>query len=68
MLANHRTYIPLAVTDHLGPLIKECFKVSATAQEFKYAKIKTFCILNKAAAPHFKTMVMNIQKGTVRVF
>lgn len=55
--------IPLAVTDYLWPLMKECFKDSATAQEYKCARAKTFCIMNKAVAPHFKnTLVMQIRE------
>lgn len=52
MLVIHN--IPLAVTDHLGRLIKESFKDSATAQGFTCARTETSCIIHKAVTPHFK--------------
>ena len=34
--------VPLAVTDHLGPLLKESFKDSKTAQEYRCVLIVYF--------------------------
>ncbi|KAG5277809.1 hypothetical protein AALO_G00091630 [Alosa alosa] len=45
--------LPLAFADHLGPLIKECFGDSKTAQEYKCARTKSSCHVNKAIAPYF---------------
>ena len=45
--------VPLAVADHLGPLLKECFKDSRTAQEYRCARTKMSSIVNEALAPHF---------------
>ncbi len=48
-----------AVADHFSPLLKECFKDSPTAQNYKCARTKTSCIINEAVAPHFrKELVM----------
>lgn len=56
--------VPLAVADHLGLLLKECFKDSKTAQEYKCARTKTSCIINGALAPHFlKELVMHMREG-----
>lgn len=54
--------VPLALTDHLGPLL--CFKDSKTAQEYKYARTKTSCIVNEALAPHFMNeLVVQMREG-----
>lgn len=58
MLAN----LPLTVTDHLGPLMKECFKDSATAQEYKCPRTKTACIINQAVAAHFKNALVMLMR------
>lgn len=56
--------VPLAVADHLGPLLKECFKDSKTAQEYRCARTKTSCIVNEALAPHFmKALVVQMREG-----
>ena len=41
--------IPLAFAD-LGPLLKECFGDSKTAQEYRCARTKSSCITNEAIA------------------
>lgn len=61
-LVHHN--VPLAVTDHLGPLLKECFKDSTTAQDYRCARTKTTCIVNGALAPHFKQeLVVHMKEG-----
>ncbi|XP_041755489.1 uncharacterized protein LOC121583376 isoform X2 [Coregonus clupeaformis] len=68
--------VPLAFADHLGPLLKECFGDSKTAQEYRCARTKSSCITNEALAPYFtqelvKEMKMGVEKMnplTVRVF
>ncbi|XP_056617731.1 uncharacterized protein LOC130432412 isoform X1 [Triplophysa dalaica] len=45
--------VPLAFADHLGPLLKECFGDSKTAQEYRCARTKSSCITNEALAPYF---------------
>lgn len=45
--------IPLAFADHLGPALRESFKDSKTAQEYRCARTKSSCIVNKALAPYF---------------
>ncbi|KAK1903218.1 Light-independent protochlorophyllide reductase subunit B [Dissostichus eleginoides] len=54
--------VPFAVADHFSPLLKECFKDSPTAQNYKCARTKTSCIINEAVAPHFrKELVMKMR-------
>ncbi|KAK1898627.1 putative glycine dehydrogenase (decarboxylating) subunit 1 [Dissostichus eleginoides] len=54
--------VPFAVADHFSPLLKECFKDSPTAQNYKRARTKTSCIINEAVAPHFrKELVMKMR-------
>ncbi|KAF3854623.1 hypothetical protein F7725_022678, partial [Dissostichus mawsoni] len=54
--------VPFAVADHFSPLLKECFKDSPTAQNYKCARTKTLCIINEAVAPHFrKELVMKMR-------
>ena len=60
MLANHN--LPLAVTDHLGPLMKECFKDSPTAQDYKCARTKTSCLINKVLAPHYQNALVVLMR------
>ncbi|XP_065119841.1 uncharacterized protein [Paramisgurnus dabryanus] len=56
--------VSLALTDHLGPLLRECFKDSKTAQEYKCARTKTSCIVNEALAPHFMNeLVVYMREG-----
>ncbi|XP_053267948.1 uncharacterized protein LOC128425383 [Pleuronectes platessa] len=45
--------VPLAFADHLGPLLKDCFGDSKTAQDYRCARTKSSCITNKALAPYF---------------
>ncbi|XP_061577748.1 zinc finger BED domain-containing protein 5-like [Cololabis saira] len=50
--------VPFAVSDHFSPLLKECFRDSTTAQNFKCASTKTTCIINEAVAPHFRNKLV----------
>ncbi|KAJ4942118.1 hypothetical protein JOQ06_011986 [Pogonophryne albipinna] len=45
--------IPLAFSDHLSPLFKECFPDSKIAQKYSSARTKTTAIINKCVAPYF---------------
>ncbi|KAF3840395.1 hypothetical protein F7725_019112 [Dissostichus mawsoni] len=44
--------IPLAFSDHLSPLFKECFPDSKIAQKYSSARTKTTAIINKCVAPY----------------
>lgn len=55
--------VPLALADHFSALYRECFKDSPTAQNFKSASTKTVCIINEAAAPHYRNeLVMKMRE------
>ena len=56
-------YVLLALADHLEPLMKECFRESKTAQDYKCAKTKTACIINEALAPHFNELSGLLREG-----
>ena len=45
--------IPLAVSDHLSPLLREIFPDSGIAKKYASCQTKTTCMLNMAVAPHF---------------
>ncbi|XP_045073983.1 uncharacterized protein LOC121565698 [Coregonus clupeaformis] len=56
--------VPLAFADHLGPLLKECFGDSKTAQEYRCARTKSSCITNEALAPYFtQELVKEMKKA-----
>jgi len=56
--------VPFAVADHFSPLLKECFKDSTTAQDFKCAGTKTTCIINGAVTPYFRNeLVMKMREN-----
>ncbi len=48
-IAEH--HIPIAVMDHLSPLLTQCFSNSKTAASFAACRTKTSCIINDAIAP-----------------
>lgn len=50
--------VPLAFADHLGPALRECFKESKTAREYRCAWTKALCIVNKALATYFTEELM----------
>ena len=51
LLAQHN--VPLALADHLSPLIRDIFD-GEVAKGYACAKTKTTCILNRAVAPQFR--------------
>ena len=55
LLVQHN--IPVAVTDHLSPLLTNIFPDSTihVAQGYASARTKTTCVLNGSLAPHFKS-------------
>ena len=56
-LAHHN--IPVAVMDHLSPLLPDIFPDSKIAKWFASARTKTACILNIALRPHFEAVLVS---------
>ena len=55
--------LPIAVSDHAGPLFKSMFPDSKIAQYYGCARTKTTCILNRALGPEFaKTVFQLVQQ------
>ena len=48
-IAEH--HIPIAVMDHLSPLVAQCFPDSKIASSFASRRTKTSCIISDAVAP-----------------
>ena len=46
--------IPLAVSDHLSPLLRDIFSDSSIASKYSSCRTKTTCMLNLGLAPHFR--------------
>ena len=46
--------IPLAVSDHLSPLLRDVFPDSAIAQKYRSCRTKVTSMLNMAIAPYFQ--------------
>ena len=61
LLVQHN--VPLAVADHLSPLVRDIFSDSETAQDYASARTKTTCIVNGSLAPHFRSALMNVMKS-----
>ena len=60
-IAEHN--IPLAVADHLGPLLKTYSKTySKIAENYACGKTKTTCILNRAIKPELQKKLINQMK------
>lgn len=55
--------LPLAVADHLSPLLRDIFPVSETAVKYACARTKTTCIINGSLAPHFKSLVVSAMRS-----
>ena len=55
-LAHHN--IPVAVMDHLSPLLQDVFPDSKIAKSFASARTKTSCILNMALQPHLESILV----------
>lgn len=61
LLVQHN--IPIAVADHLGPMMKDVFPDSAIAKGYASARTKTTCIINGCLGPHFKTLLVEAMKS-----
>ena len=55
--------IPLAVADHLGPLLRDIFPDSDIAKGYRSARTKTTCIINGSLAPYFKSELITTMKS-----
>ena len=51
-LAEHN--LPLAVADHIGPLVKDIFPDSKIAKGYQCTRTKATCILNRAIKPELQ--------------
>ena len=54
--------IPLAVTEHLSPLLKDIFCNSDAAKLYSSARTKTTCIINGSLAPHFRAALVKVMR------
>lgn len=45
--------VPLAVSGHLSPLLRDIFPDSNIAKKYASGSTKTTCMINLAIAPHF---------------
>ena len=61
LLVQHN--VPLAIADHLSPLVRDIFGDSETAQDYASARTKTTCIVNGSLAPHFRSALVNVMKS-----
>lgn len=61
LLAHHN--IPLAVMDHLSPLLRDLFPDSKIAKGFSAARTKTTCIVNLALRPHLENALVAQMKS-----
>ena len=61
LLAQHN--VPLALADHLSPLIRDVFD-GEVAQGYACAKTKTTCILNGAVAPQLRDELVSLMQNT----
>lgn len=59
LLAQHN--IPLALADHLSPLIRDIFD-GEVAKGYSCAKTKTSCVLNNAIAPEFQCELVSLMQ------
>lgn len=55
--------IPLAVADHLSPLLKDIFPDSDIAKGYASASMKTTCMINGSLAAHFKSELVHAMKS-----
>jgi len=60
LLAQHN--VPLALADHLSPLIRDVFD-GEVAQGYACAKTKTTCILNRAVAPQLRDELVSLMQN-----
>ena len=47
--------VPLAVSDHLSPLLRDVFTDSNIAKQYSSCRTKTTSMLNLAIVPHFNS-------------
>lgn len=59
LLAQHN--VPLALADHLSPLICDVFD-GEVAKGYACAKTKTTCILNRAVTPQFREELVSLMQ------
>ena len=52
--------IPLAITDHLGPLFKGIFTESEIAKNYTSGKTKTNCVINRSLALHYRSSLVAV--------
>ena len=64
LLAQHN--VPLALADHLSPLIRDIFD-GEVAKGYACAKTKTTCILNRAAAPQFREDLVSLMQHPIHL-
>lgn len=51
--------LPLAIADHLSPLLRDIFPDSEIAKKYASCRTKSTCIVNHSLAPHFKSLLVN---------
>ena len=54
--------VPLAVADHISPLLRDMFPDSDIAKGYASASTKTTCVINGSLAPHFKSALVSDMK------
>ena len=55
--------LPLAVADHLSPLLRDIFPDSETARKYASSRTKTTCIVNHSLAPYFQSLVVDAMRS-----
>ena len=55
--------LPLAIADHLSPLLRDIFSDSETAKGYASTRTKTTCIINGSLAPYFKSTLVSAMKS-----
>lgn len=55
--------LPLAVADHLSPLLRDIFPESETARKYGSTRTKTTCIVNHSLAPYFQSLVVDAMRS-----
>ena len=61
VLAHHN--VPIAVADHLSPLLRDVFSDSEIAKVYSCARTKATCILNGAVGPYFQMSLVDKMKA-----
>ena len=55
--------LPLAVADHLSPLLRDVFPDSDMVRKYASSRTKTTCIVNHSLAPHFQSLVVDAMRS-----